>query len=288
MRKLYLKNVSITVDSPKNAEKCFAVDEKIVEGVLFSRDLLSEPPNFLTPETFMKELKKLSKLGLDIDVLDRKDMQKKGMNALLGVAQGSDNPPYMVVMHWKGGRPNEAPISFVGKGVTFDTGGISIKPSAKMDEMKMDMGGAAAVSGIMYTLAARNAKVNAVGVVGLVENMPDGKAQRPGDIVTSMSGQTIEVLNTDAEGRLVLADALWYTQETFKPKVMIDLATLTGAICVALYLKFRGMPNINGIIAKIVPSEEFGGRQMLARSVATDFNRMLFARFFSVLRAFYN
>lgn len=251
-QKLHLSNVLITVDAPKNVEKRFAKDEKVIEAVLFARDLLCEPPNVLTPETYMKQLKKLSKLGLSIDVLDRKDMQKKGMNALLGVAQGSANPPYLVVMQWNGAATNEAPIAFVGKGVTFDTGGISIKPSAKMDEMKMDMGGSAAVSGLMYALAARNAKVNAVGVVGLVENMPDGNAQRPGDIVTSMSGQTIEILNTDAEGRLVLADALWYTQDTFKPKVMIDLATLTGAICVALGSKFAGLfSNNESIVHKL-------------------------------------
>ena len=251
-QKLHIKEVVLTVDSPKNAEKLFSRDEKVVEAVLFARDLISEPPNVLTPENYMKELKKLSKLGLDIDVLDQKDMQKKGMNALLGVAQGSTNAPYIVVMKWKGRTDNEAPLAFVGKGVTFDTGGISIKPSAKMDEMKMDMGGSAVVSGLMYALAARKAKVNAVGIVGLVENMPDGNAQRPGDIVTSMSGQTIEILNTDAEGRLVLADALWYAQESFKPKLMIDLATLTGAICVALGSKFAGLfSNNEGIVHKL-------------------------------------
>ena len=251
-QKLHVTDVTFTVDSPKNAEKVFDIEEKVVQGVLFARDLLSEPPNVLNPDTFAKELKNLSKLGLKVDVLDTKDMEKKGMNALLGVAQGSRKGAYLVVLHWKGADNNEAPLAFVGKGVTFDTGGISIKPSAKMDEMKMDMGGSAAVCGLMYALAARKAKVNAVGVVGLVENMPDGDAIRPGDILTSMSGQTIEVLNTDAEGRLVLADALWYTQETFNPKLMIDLATLTGAICVALGSKFAGLfSNDEGLVHKL-------------------------------------
>ncbi|MFN7663048.1 MAG: leucyl aminopeptidase [Alphaproteobacteria bacterium] len=251
-QKLHLENISFSVDSPKNAEAAFKIEEKVVEGVLFARDLMCEPPNILNPETYAKELKNLSKLGLKVEVLGRKDMEKMGMNALLGVAQGSAKEPQMVIMHWKGGQANEAPLAFVGKGVTFDTGGISIKPSAKMDEMKMDMGGSAAVCGLMYALAARNAKVNAVGIVGLVENMPDGNAQRPGDIVTSMSGQTIEILNTDAEGRLVLADALWYTQETFNPKLIIDLATLTGAICVSLGSKYAGLfSNDEGLVHKL-------------------------------------
>ena len=251
-QKLHLEKAEFSVDSPKNAEAVFKIEEKVVEGVLFARDLMCEPPNILNPETYAKELKNLSKVGLKVEVLGRKDMEKMGMNALLGVAQGSVKEPQLVVMHWKGGNANEAPLAFVGKGVTFDTGGISIKPSAKMDEMKMDMGGSATVCGLMYTLAAREAKVNAVGIVGLVENMPDGNAQRPGDIVTSMSGQTIEVLNTDAEGRLVLADALWYTQETFNPKLMIDLATLTGAICVALGSKYAGLfSNDEGLAHKL-------------------------------------
>lgn len=251
-QKLHLKNVTFSVDSPKNAEAAFKIEEKVVEGVLFARDLMCEPPNVLNPETYAKELKNLTKLGLKVEVLGRKDMEKMGMNALLGVAQGSVKEAQLVIMHWKGGSANEAPLAFVGKGVTFDTGGISIKPSAKMDEMKMDMGGSAAVCGLMYALAAREAKVNAVGIVGLVENMPDGNAQRPGDIVTSMSGQTIEILNTDAEGRLVLADALWYTQETFNPKLIIDLATLTGAICVSLGSKYAGLfSNDEGLVHKL-------------------------------------
>jgi len=251
-QKLALEDVVFSVDSPKNAEAVFQKEEKVVEAVLFARDLMCEPPNILDPETYAKELKNLSKLGLKVEVLGRKDMEKMGMNALLGVAQGSSKEAQLVVMHWKGAGNNEAPLAFVGKGVTFDTGGISIKPSAKMDEMKMDMGGSAAVCGLMYALAAREAKVNVVGVVGLVENMPDGNAQRPGDVVTSMSGQTIEILNTDAEGRLVLADALWYTQLTFNPKLIIDLATLTGAISVSLGSKYAGLfSNDEGLVHKL-------------------------------------
>ena len=210
------------------------VAEHIADGAIVARDLVNEPANMLTPKQFVKEAEKLKKLGAKVEVIDQSKMKKLKMNALLGVAQGSVNPPYLVVIKWNGGKNKSGPLAFVGKGVTFDTGGISIKPSGGMEDMKGDMGGAAAVTGLMHTLAARKAKVNVVGILGLVENMPDGNAQRPGDIVTSMSGKTIEVLNTDAEGRLVLADALTYCQKQFKPKMMINLATLTGAILVAL------------------------------------------------------
>jgi leucyl aminopeptidase len=182
----------------------------------------------------MKEVSALEKLGIEIDVLDEKEMKKLGMGALLGVSQGSAHKPYMVVMRWNGGKKKDAPVAFVGKGVTFDTGGISIKPAAGMEDMKFDMGGAGVVSGLMKALAGRKAKANVIGVIGLVENMPSSTAQRPGDVVTSMSGQTIEVINTDAEGRLVLCDALTYVQEKYDPKLIVDLATLTGAIIIAL------------------------------------------------------
>jgi leucyl aminopeptidase len=215
----------------REAYKDFAA---AAESVAFTRDLVSEPANTIYPETLAAAAAGLSALGLDVEVLDEERMHALGMNAILGVAQGSVRPPRLVVMRWNGGEEGVAPLAFVGKGVTFDTGGISIKPAAGMGEMKWDMAGAGVVIGLMRLLAARAAKVNAVGVVGLVENMPSGSALRPGDIVTSMSGQTIEVLNTDAEGRLVLADALWYCQDRFKPAQMIDLATLTGAIVVAL------------------------------------------------------
>jgi len=221
-----------------DARQRFAKLGKIADGVFFTRDLVSEPANIIYPDSLAKQAKTLEKLGVKVELLGEAAMRRLGMGALLGVGQGSDRDSKMVVMQWNGaggGKSKaDAPIAFIGKGVTFDTGGISIKPAAGMEDMKWDMGGSGVVIGLMKVLAGRKAKVNVVGVVGLVENMPGSKAQRPGDIVTSMSGQTIEVLNTDAEGRLVLADALWYCKERFKPKFMINLATLTGAIIVAL------------------------------------------------------
>jgi leucyl aminopeptidase len=217
------------------AAAIYARLEKAVDAIYFTRDLVTEPANVIYPASFAKEIVKLKKLGVKVEVLRAAQLKKLGMNALLGVGQGSAKESLVVVMHWRGSRKkNTAPVAFIGKGVTFDTGGISLKPSEGMDEMKWDMGGAAIVVGAMMALAGRKAKVNAVGVVGLVENMPDGAAQRPGDVVKSMSGQTIEVLNTDAEGRLVLADCLWYAQKRFKPKAMVDFATLTGAIIITL------------------------------------------------------
>lgn len=213
----------------------------VIEGVVLSRDLASEPPNILHPESFAERAQALSALGLKVTVLGKAQMEKLGMGALLGVGQGSARESKLVALEWKGGAKGEAPVAFVGKGVTFDTGGISLKPSAGMEDMKWDMGGAGAVTGLLAALAGRKARVNAVGVLGLVENMPDGAAQRPGDIVKTMSGQTVEVLNTDAEGRLVLADAIWWTQETYAPRVVIDLATLTGAIIVALGHEYAGL-----------------------------------------------
>lgn len=231
-----LKKLTVGVADVNAARKAFEPLDRVVEGVFFTRDLVSEPPNVIHPESLAEETKKLTELGVVVEILNEKQMKKLGMNALLGVGQGSERESQLVVMRWDGApdAKDRRPIAFVGKGVTFDTGGISIKPAAGMEDMKWDMAGAGAVIGLMKALAGRKAKVNAVGVVGLVENMPSGKAQRPGDIVTSMSGQTIEVINTDAEGRLVLADALWYTRDRFKPKAMIDLATLTGAIMIAL------------------------------------------------------
>lgn len=223
------------------AIKQYDVLDKTVQGVFFTRDLVSEPANIIYPESLADKCKELTKLGVTVEVLGVKEMTKLGMGALLGVGQGSVRESKLVVMQWKGGNKSDAPLAFVGKGVTFDTGGISIKPAGGMEEMKWDMGGAGTVIGLMKTLAGRKAKVNVVGVAGLVENMPDGNAQRPGDVVTSMSGQTIEVLNTDAEGRLVLADALWYTQDRFNPKFVIDLATLTGAIIIALGTSRAGL-----------------------------------------------
>ena len=226
--------VTVMADKPEDAEASFAPMGAVADGVCFTRDLVNEPANILTTSDFAKRLGEMKKLGLEVEVLEEKDLEKLGMRALLGVGQGSESPSKVVVMQWKGGEKDEAPFAFVGKGVVFDTGGISIKPSAGMEEMTMDMGGAGVVAGVMRTLALRKAKANVVGLVGLVENMPDGKAQRPGDIVKSMKGDTIEVVNTDAEGRLVLADVLWYAQDRFKPTGMINLATLTGAIIIAL------------------------------------------------------
>ena len=214
----------------------------ISQGVFLTRDLVSEPANNLTPMLLAKEAAKLKKYGLKVTILDETKLKKLKMGALLGVAQGSVNKPYVVTMEWIGNKnKNSFDYSFVGKGVTFDTGGISIKPSNGMEEMKYDMGGSAVVLGLMKALAIGKSKSNVVGVVGLVENMPSGNAQRPGDVVKSMSGKTIEVINTDAEGRLVLADVVWYTQKKFKPKKLIDLATLTGAIIVSIGQEKAGM-----------------------------------------------
>ncbi len=247
-----LKTLGLMVEGAAAATKAFAPLEKCAEGVFFTRDLASEPANVMNPSALARQAETLEGLGVKVEILNAAQMRKLGMRALLGVAQGSAQPPRLAVMQWKGapGGKGRRPIAFVGKGVTFDTGGISIKPSGSMEDMKYDMGGAAVVIGLMKTLAARKAKVNAVGVVGLVENMPSGSAQRPGDIVTSMSGQTIEVLNTDAEGRLVLADALWYCQDRFKPRAMIDLATLTGAIVIALGGEYAGLFSNNDALAK--------------------------------------
>ncbi len=238
-KKPSIRALKIMTPSGGRARKAFEELEKIAEGVFLTRDLVSEPANVLYPESFANICRDLSELGVEVDVLGEAEMHKMNMGALLGVGQGSERESKMVIMRWngaqgKGRKAKSTQIAFVGKGVTFDTGGISIKPSGGMEDMKWDMGGAGAVTGAMKALAGRKANVNAVGVIGLVENMPDGKAQRPGDVVTSMSGQTIEVINTDAEGRLVLADALTYTQQEFEPKVMINLATLTGAMLVSL------------------------------------------------------
>ncbi len=237
-----LRKVSLNVDDHKAAKEKFQPLDKVADGVLLSREVISEPANVIYPETLAAEAKKLAEMGVEVEVLGEKQMRKLGMGSLLGVGQGSERESQLVVMQWKGAAdPTVQPIAFVGKGVCFDSGGISIKPAASMEDMKWDMGGAGVVIGLMKALAGRGAKVNVIGIAGLVENMPSGTAQRPGDVVTSMSGQTIEVINTDAEGRLVLADALWYTQDRFKPKFMIDLATLTGAIIIALGEQYCGL-----------------------------------------------
>jgi leucyl aminopeptidase len=243
-----IKTVRIIADKPAAAAAAFAPLKALADGVTFTRDLVSEPANVLYPEEFARRVKALEPLGLTVEILGEAEMAKLGMNLLLGVGQGSARESKLAVIQWKNGG-KAAPLAFVGKGVCFDTGGISLKPADGMEEMKWDMGGAGAVAGLMHVLASRKAKVNAVGVLGLVENMPDGKAQRPGDIVTSMSGQTVEVNNTDAEGRLVLADALWYAQERFKPRLIVDLATLTGAIVISLGHDLAGLFSNNDELA---------------------------------------
>ncbi|ANP44769.1 leucyl aminopeptidase [Candidatus Viadribacter manganicus] len=236
-----LTAVEISMDGPAAAKARAEKDAAVVEGVFFARDLVSEPPNVLYPESFAERLRDLETIGCDVEILEPAAMERLGMGALLGVAQGSSRPARLVAVKWNGGSKGSKPVALVGKGVTFDTGGISLKPGAGMDEMKGDMGGAAAVAGAMKAIALRKAKANVVGVVALVENMPGANAQRPGDIVNTMSGQTIEVLNTDAEGRLILADAVWYAQDKYDPSVLIDLATLTGAVIVALGHENAGM-----------------------------------------------
>jgi leucyl aminopeptidase len=241
-KKPSVATVRISCRDPDAAAEALAPLTAVADGVAFARDLVSEPANVLHPKEFARRVQMLTELGLEVEILGEEQMSKLGMGALLGVGQGSVRESQLAVLVWRGAEdPQAPPIAFVGKGVCFDTGGISIKPAEGMEEMKTDMGGAAAVAGAMHALAGRKARVNAVGVLGLVENMPGGNAIRPGDILTSLSGQTIEVINTDAEGRLVLADALWYCQDRFKPRAMVDLATLTGAMIVALGNDIAGM-----------------------------------------------
>ena len=247
-KKIIYKIISV---NKKNIEVNYKYYNSIKEGVFLTRDLVSEPPNVLNPKTYVKEIKKLSKYGLKIKAYGEKELKKLGLNALLGVGLGSENETYLVTLEWNGKKGSkQKPLAFVGKGVCFDTGGISLKPARFMEEMKYDMAGSAVVVGLLKSLAIRKAKINAIGVVGLVENMPGGKAQRPGDIVKSYSGKTIEVLNTDAEGRLVLADALTFTEKKYNPKFIIDLATLTGAIIVSLGEEYAGLFSNNDELSK--------------------------------------
>ena len=256
---------------------------RVAEGVVLARDLVNEPANVLYPQEFARRASALKKLGVAIDVLDVRAMRKLRMNALLGVGQGSVRESRVVIMRWNGGKRGDAPLGFIGKGVTFDTGGISIKPAAGMEDMKGDMAGAACVVGLMHALAARNAKVNALGAIGLVENMPDAAAQRPGDIVTSMSGQTIEIINTDAEGRLVLADVLHYVNKRFKPKFMIDLATLTGAILVALGSEHAGLfANDDELAERLFKAGEDTGEKVWRMPLAPEYDKLIDSKFADV------
>ena len=257
----------LTAEVPK-AKAAWEPLDATAKGIFISRDLVSEPPNVLDPPEMAERCRKLAELGLKVEILGPKEMGKLGFGALLGVAQGSVKEPRMVVLHWNGAsgtarKLKDKPVVFVGKGVTFDTGGISIKPAGGMEDMKWDMAGAGTVIGLMAALAGRKAKVDAIGLVGLVENMPSGNAQRPGDVVTSYSGQTIEVINTDAEGRLVLADVLWYAQQKYDPKFMIDLATLTGAIIVGLGHEYAGLfSNDDALCQKLTAAGQATGERV--------------------------
>lgn len=271
---------SIAVGDVAAAKKAFAPENHIVDGVLMARDLVNEPPNVLFPAEFARRASLLRKVGVNVEILDVPAMKKLKMGALLGVGQGSAHDSRTVIMRYNGGKPGEQPIAFIGKGVCFDTGGISIKPAGSMEDMKGDMGGAACVVGLMHALAARKAKVNVIGAIGLVENMPDGNAQRPGDIVTSMSGQTIEIINTDAEGRLVLADVLWYVAKKYKPKFMVDLATLTGAIMVALGVDYAGMfSNDNKLAERLTEAGHETGERVWRMPLGPEYDKQIDSQF---------
>jgi leucyl aminopeptidase len=272
--------MTVAVGDVAAVRKAYESRAAISDGVLMARDLVNEPANVLYPVEFARRTAALKKVGVAVEVLDIKAMTKLGMGALLGVGQGSSRESRVVVMRWNGGKKSDAPLAFIGKGVCFDTGGISIKAAASMEDMKGDMAGAACVVGLMHALAARKAKVNAVGVIGVVENMPDGNAQRPGDLVKSMSGQTIEIINTDAEGRLVLADVLWYTAKRFKPKFMVDLATLTGAIIVALGQEYAGMfSNDDRLCERLTKAGEATGELVWRMPLNAAYDKMIDSKF---------
>jgi len=271
-----LKKVTIVGGADGTAGRWKARWEPVVEGIDLTRSLVTEPANVIYPESFVDRCRDLAKLGIEMEVLNGEQMKKLGMGALLGVAQGSVRDPRLLVLRWNGGKDGAAPVAFVGKGVTFDTGGISIKPALGMEAMKWDMGGAGAVVGVLKTLALRKAKANIVGICGLVENMPGGNAQRPGDVVTSMSGQTVEVINTDAEGRLVLADAIAYVQRNYKPGTIIDLATLTGAIIVSLGHEFAGLFTPDDQLASdLLKASKESGDKLWRMPLAEPFDRLI-------------
>jgi leucyl aminopeptidase len=275
-----LTAVTILTGEAAKAKKAFADYEAVANGVNFARDLVNEPANVLGPVEFAERVKELERVGVEVEILDVDALSALKMGALLCVGQGSVRPSRVAVMQWHGAKSKRTkPVAFVGKGVTFDTGGISIKPAAGMEDMKGDMGGAACVVGLMYALGERKANVNAVGLIGMVENMPSGSAVRPGDIVTSMSGQTIEVLNTDAEGRLVLADVLWYAQERFKPKLVVDLATLTGAIMIALGKEYAGLfSNDDRLANDLSEAAKLTGEKVWRMPLDKAFDKMIDSR----------
>lgn len=272
--------VVVALADPESASAAMAESGHLAQAVVMARTLVNEPANVLTPIEFARRASELMKLGVEVEILDEKAMGELGMRALLGVGQGSEAGSRLVVMRWSGGAEGAAPLAFVGKGVVFDSGGISIKPAASMEDMKGDMAGAAAVTGAMYAIAARKAKANVVGVLGLVENMPDGKAQRPGDIVKSMSGQTIEIVNTDAEGRLVLADALTYVIENHKPAAVIDLATLTGAILVALGQEYGGLfSNSDELADRLTKAGNHIGEKLWRMPMGPAYDKLIDSKF---------
>jgi leucyl aminopeptidase len=267
----------IVIHAPDGAEAAWDVEEALCKGVEFTRELVSEPANVIYPQSFVERCReRLEVTGTEIEVLDEDEMRELGMGALLGVSQGSEREGKLLVMKWMGGKPKDKPTVFVGKGVTFDTGGISLKPAAGMEDMKWDMGGAGAVAGAMLALAGRKAKANVIGVCGLVENMPDGKAQRPGDIVTTMSGQTVEVINTDAEGRLVLCDALTWVQKEFKPDTIVDLATLTGAMMIALGMEHGGLfSNSDDLADKLLAAGKSSGDKLWRFPLSPAYDKLI-------------
>ena len=271
-----LEQITVFVAGPAEARRAHERLEPTVDAVFFARDLVREPANVLFPAEFARRARELSKLGIKVEILGEAEMKKLGMNVLLGVGQGSERESQLLVMHWMHGPKSQQPIALIGKGVCFDTGGISLKPAGGMEDMKWDMGGAGAVVGAMRALAGRKARVNVVGVCALVENMPDGNAQRPGDVVKSMSGQTVEVINTDAEGRLILCDAMWYAQEKFKPQAMVELSTLTGAIVVSLGHERAGLFSNNTALSNKLRAAGAGiGEKLWRMPLGPNYDKLI-------------
>jgi leucyl aminopeptidase len=272
--------ITFAVSEPAACRRADRRRAGLAEGVNLARDLVNEPPNVLFPAEFARRAEALAKVGVEVEVLDEEELRQIGMRALLAVGQGSGHGSRVAIMRWNGGAAGAAPVAFIGKGVCFDSGGISIKPSAGMEDMKGDMAGAAAVVGLMHALAARKAKVNVIGAIGLTENMPDGDAQRPGDIIRTLSGQTVEMVNSDAEGRLLLADVLWYVGERFKPAFMVDLATLTGAIIVALGQDHAGLFSNNDELAdRLLAAGKSTGEKVWRMPLAPEYDKLIDSRF---------
>ena len=272
--KVNVETVNFVIDDVEKTKKVFEIFACVVEGVHLTRTVVSEPPNVLYPETMADYAKELTKIGVQVEIFNKQDIQRLKMGGLLGVAQGSVKDPRFIVLQWTNGDKKQAPVAIVGKGVTFDSGGISIKPAANMEDMKYDMAGSGVVLGTMKALALRKAKVNVVGIMAMCENMPSGSALRPADVLTTMSGQTVEVQNTDAEGRLILADALWYAQDRFKPQAMIDLATLTGAIVVSLGEEYAGLfSNNHDLSAKLLKCGDDVGEKLWRLPMGPEYDK---------------